>query len=87
MKTFISTNPLRISCGVIVSNKYLDQKGYWRYKDSDRLVHRVVSKPARGEVVHHNDGNPRNFRKKNLQNMSRSEHSKLHAKKRKKGLW
>jgi len=64
---------------------YYDNKDRPRWRDSDRLVHRDVSKPVGNEVVHHKDGNPHNFRRDNLENMSRSEHSKLHADKRKRG--
>jgi hypothetical protein len=66
---------------------YYDKKGYPRWRDSDELVHRSVSKPNNDEVVHHIDGNPHNFRRDNLENMSRGEHSKLHADKRKKDWW
>ncbi len=61
---------------------YYDKKGYPRWRDSNELVHRTIAKPKGGQVTHHKDGNPRNFRKSNLKNMSRSFHSKLHAKKR-----
>ena len=44
-----------------MSNKYVDKKGYPRWKDSNGLVHRTVSKPAPGEVVHHRDGDKTNF--------------------------
>jgi hypothetical protein len=66
---------------------FYDKKtGYPRWRDSHLLVHRTVAKPKEGEVVHHKDGNPHNFRKDNLVNMSRSEHAKLHAKK-KRSFW
>jgi len=61
---------------------YYDKKGYPRWKDSNKLVHRTVSKPKGDTVVHHKDENKKNFRKSNLVNMKRSNHSKLHAKKR-----
>ena len=67
---------------------YYDKKGYPRWRDSKKLVHRTVAaKKVGGKifkdlVVHHKDGNKKNFRKSNLQIMSRSKHSKLHAKKR-----
>jgi|ETN02SMinimDraft_4_1059925.scaffolds.fasta_scaffold1277244_1 hypothetical protein len=66
---------------------YYDENGYPRWRDSDKLVHRTVSKPKGKQVTHHKDENPKNFRKSNLKNMNRSEHSKLHAKKRKKSFW
>ena len=61
---------------------HYDKKGYPRWNDTNELVHRSVARPDNDEVVHHKDGNPHNFRKDNLETMSRSEHSKLHAKKR-----
>lgn len=61
---------------------YTDEKGYPRWKDSDKLVHRTVSKPIGTQVVHHKDGDKGNFRKSNLVNLSRSTHSSLHARKR-----
>jgi hypothetical protein len=71
-----------------MGNKYIDQKGYPRWRDSGRLVHRIVAAnmlggtiPA-GMVVHHIDSNKRNFRKNNLGIMSRSAHAILHARQR-----
>ena len=67
---------------------YKDKKGYPRYKKTNKLVHRVVAgnkvggKIGQGRVVHHIDEDKSNFRKSNLKVMSRSAHSKLHAKKR-----
>ena len=61
---------------------YYDDEEYPRWRDSGKLVHRTISKPKNNEVTHHKDGNPHNFRKDNLKNMSRSEHSRLHARKR-----
>ena len=66
---------------------YYDNKGYPRWRDSDELVHRTVSKPKGSQVVHHKDEDKGNFRKSNLANMSRSSHSRLHAKKRKSSWW
>ena len=65
---------------------HYDKKGYPRWNDSDELVHRTVSKPFGDQVVHHKDGNKANFRKDNLQNMGRSSHSRLEAKRR-SGWW
>ncbi len=65
--------------------KYIDKKGYPRWSDSKKLVHRTVAAKKvggrifPGMVVHHIDGNKRNFRFSNLQIMSRSAHSRLHA--------
>lgn len=67
---------------------YIDKKGYPRWKFSNILVHRTVAankvggRIFPGMVVHHIDGNKRNFRKNNLWIMSRSAHSKLHFKNR-----
>lgn len=66
---------------------YYDKKGYPRWRDSKKLVHRTIAKPKGKQVTHHKDGNPKNFRKNNLVNMSRSEHAKLHAKKRRKNFY
>ena len=69
---------------------FKDKKGYPRYDDSGKLVHRAVASNKVGgpigkdRVVHHIDGNKSNFRKNNLTVMTRSEHSTLHAKKKKK---
>lgn len=66
---------------------FKDKKGYPRDKKDGQLVHRKVARKKvggflfPGTVVHHKDGNKSNFRKSNLQVMSRSNHSKLHAKK------
>jgi len=67
---------------------YYDRKGYPRWADSGALVHRTVAENKVGgrvgedRVVHHRDGNPHNFRRDNLVVMDRSDHSRLHAKKR-----
>ena len=67
-----------------------DRKGYKRFSNSGKLVHRwaaekkVGGRIFSGRVVHHKDGNKSNFRSSNLQVMSRSEHSKLHSKKRRR---
>jgi hypothetical protein len=67
---------------------YKDKKGYPRWRNSHKLVHRTVASNkiggsiGRGRVVHHRDGNKMNFRKSNLTVMSRSDHSSLHAKKK-----
>lgn len=67
---------------------YTDKRGYKRFSDSKKLEHRwaaekkVGGKIFSGRVVHHKDGNKSNFRPSNLQVMTRSEHSKHHAKKR-----
>ena len=72
-------------------NFYIDTKGYPRWKDSRKLVHRTVAankvggRIFPGYVVHHIDGNKRNFRKDNLWIMTRSDPSKLHYLERKLG--
>ena len=69
---------------------YRDKKGYPHYSDSKKSVHRAVAEKKIGrrlrnhEVVHHQDGNKMNFRRENLGVMSRSFHSKIELKKRKK---
>jgi hypothetical protein len=69
-----------------MGNTYKDKNGYPRWSDSNRLVHRDVAGNKYGSlgnsVVHHRDGNKSNFRNSNLIKMSRSDHSSLHAKKR-----
>ena len=67
---------------------YKDKKGYPRWSDSGRLVHRDVASNmiggpiGKGRVVHHKDGDKSNFRKSNLTVMNRSVHSSLHTKKK-----
>jgi len=69
-----------------MGNTYKDKKGYPRWSDSHRLVHRDVARnmygPLGDKVVHHKDGDKSNIRKSNLTTMSRSNHSSLEAKKR-----
>jgi hypothetical protein len=68
---------------------FKDKKGYPRDKKDGEYIHRKVARKKvggflyPGTVVHHKDGNKSNFRKSNLQVMSRSRHSKLHYNKRK----
>ena len=68
---------------------FIDKKGYPRNRRTKRLIHRSVAEKKIGrklrdhEVVHHQDGNKRNFRRKNLSVMGRSFHSKLHNKMKK----
>jgi hypothetical protein len=67
---------------------YKDKKGYPRWSDSGKSVHKTVASNmvggpiGKGRVVHHKDGDKSNFRKSNLTVMSRSAHSSLHAKKK-----
>jgi hypothetical protein len=67
---------------------FYDKKGYPRWRNSKKLVHRTVASKIVGgnlwgsSVVHHRDRNKKNFRPSNLSVMSRSKHSSLHVKKR-----
>jgi hypothetical protein len=73
-----------------MARTYTDKKGYKRWGNSGKLVHRTVASNmiggpiGKGRVVHHKDGNKSNFRRSNLVVMSRSDHSALHAKKRRR---
>ncbi len=55
---------------------YLDENGYYRFTDSDRLVHRWVAEKKigrrlyPGEVVHHKDGDKRDNSESNLEVMT-----------------
>ena len=57
---------------ISLDNTYLDDKGYYRLKGSDRLVHRVVMEWMSGrpitseEIVDHIDGNRTNNLPENL---------------------
>ena len=70
---------------------YTNSDGYQVYKDSNVPVHIRVAEGMLGgpiypgRVVHHKDGNKRNNNPNNLWVMSRSNHSKLHSRKRKQG--
>jgi hypothetical protein len=76
--------------GAILGRTYKDKKGYPRWKNTRKLVHRevaskMIGRPIRkGEVVHHKDGDKSNFRKSNLEVMSWRKHSALHRKKRRR---
>ena len=66
---------------------YIDHRGYYRYSNSDRLVHRhiaakyVVKRKLRfNEVVHHKNGNKLDNRPSNLQVMTQGAHHRLHQK-------
>ena len=78
----------RVFLGANLGNTYKDKKGYPRWSDSGGLVHRDVARnmygPLGNRVVHHNDGDKSNFRKNNLTTMSRSNHSSLEAKRRRR---
>jgi len=79
--------------GLEIAKTFIGKKGYKRYSNSGKSVHRHVAskkiggKIGKGRVVHHRDGNKLNNKRSNLQVMNRSSHSKLHAKKRAKKGW
>jgi hypothetical protein len=72
---------------------FTDKKGYPRWNNSKKLVHRTVAAKKVGgslwgsSVVHHRDGNKKNFRSSNLSVMSRSKHSGYHTKKKQSKWW
>jgi len=70
---------------------YLDERGYLRFKENKKLVHRWVaydmlympysnlySLPFREYDVHHKDGDKGNNRKSNLEILTREEHELAH---------
>ena len=65
-------------------------KGKTYTKTYGRHTHRVVAEQmlgrplAKGEIVHHIDGNRRNNAPENLQVMTQSEHARLHMQQRQK---
>ena len=67
------------------SDIYIDKEGYPRFKDNNKLVHRVVMekilrRPLReDERVHHVDGDKTNFRRRNLQLVNKKDHFKIHV--------
>lgn len=67
------------------SRTYTDAKGYQRFSDSHRLVHRWAAekkegkKLKKGQVVHHKDRNKRNNSPGNLHVFaSQKEHDRVH---------
>jgi|GEM_PF-757295 len=72
---------------------YYDKKGYPRWRNTNRLVHRTIAakkfggKIPPGLVVHHRDENRGNFRDGNLVTMTRSEHARLHTRERMRKWW
>lgn len=75
-----------------MAKMYKDSKGYWRFADSGKPVHRWAAEKKIGrvlrehEAVHHRDENKSNFKSGNLAVVSKSFHAKIHAKKR-NGSW
>ena len=72
---------------------FLDNSGYFRFTDSNMLVHRWVAekkigrKLGLGEVVHHRNGNKWDNRESNLEVMTWDEHERHHEEyRRQKGL-
>jgi hypothetical protein len=65
-------------------NQYQDQNGKWQYSHRKAAENKIGGKIGKNRVVHHKDGNKKNNRWSNLLVMGRREHSKLHAKKKKK---
>ena len=66
-------------------NIYKDSRGYARFRSNKKLVHRVVMEKIIGrplredERVHHIDGDKMNFRRRNLQLVSKKDHFKIHV--------
>ena len=75
-------------------NTYTTNKGYERYKDSGRYVHRAAMEKELGrklrpkEVVHHKKGKTDNSPENLKLYRNQSEHMrKEHSKKKNKGFW
>jgi len=71
-------NPNRIPVGgkTFTSQGYIKVRmpdGSWEYE------HRIVAKAGPGQVTHHRNGMKDDNRPENLQVLSKSEHSKIHA--------
>ncbi len=68
-----------------MSKVYIDKKGYKRFKDSGKLVHRHVMERKLGfrlrkdVIVHHINGIKTDNRFENLQLMTKKEHFKHHV--------
>jgi len=67
------------------SNTYTDDKGYLRFKDSNKLVHRWIKEKElgrrleKGEIVHHINENIQDNRPENLEVLTAKEHYKKHV--------
>ena len=71
----------------MASKTYIDNNGYYRFTDTNKLVHRWVAEKSIGrklkpnEIIHHKDGNKRNNSINNLVIFSSQEqHESLHMK-------
>ncbi len=68
-----------------LSKVYIDKKGYKRFKNSNKLVHRRVMERKLGfrlrkdVIVHHINGIKTDNRFENLQLMTKKEHFKHHV--------
>jgi hypothetical protein len=88
----VGTTYIRISTekllGLRMVDAYTDKKGYKHFSNSGIPVHRYVASRmvggpiGKGRVVHHRDGNKQNNSRSNLHVMSRSNHSRHHARRR-----
>lgn len=63
---------------------YIDSRGYLRFRDTDKSVHRWAAEKKLGrklhtyEIVHHKDGNKTNNHPLNLIVCTQEEHERIH---------